>query len=132
ADGARQRIDLTELSPMLTARPDQSIYILREHLVKQLVTFDQQRVAQMNFESVRPRIRPMLVNGKDVQELNGELAQGSQLPTRAIVGDLYWIAVVRWEGTIPATPIGPKVLTSWNTAAEQVQRQALSNLAGEA
>src|SRR2546426_1043007 len=73
ADGVRQRVNLSEIAPMLTAQPDQSIYILREHLVKQLATFDQQGLAQMSFESIRPRIRPMLVNGKDVQEVITEL-----------------------------------------------------------
>src|SRR5947209_10274673 len=53
ADGVRQRIDLAELSSALTAQPDQTDLILREYILKQLIPFDQERLARMSFDSVR-------------------------------------------------------------------------------
>src|SRR2546430_17364981 len=102
---------------------------MREYLLKQLIPFDQDRVAHMNLESVRKRIRPMLVNGLDVQEISTQL--GSQAPTRTVFGDLYWISVVRWDGTRPATPIGPKAVASWNISADEISKIDLSNLAAD-
>jgi hypothetical protein len=130
ADGIRQRIDLSELAPALTAQPDKTFPILREHLGRQLVPFDQERLAHMSLQSVSKRIRPMLANGADVQDLSVQL--GSTTPTKTIFGDLYWIAVVRWEAPRPATPIGPKVMAAWNVSIDNLNKLALTNLAGEA
>ena len=129
ADGVRQRIDLAELSSALTAQPDQTDLILREYILKQLIPFDQERLARMSFDSVRKWIRPMLFNGQDVQEISTQL--GSQPPTRTIFADLYWVAVVRWDAPRPATPIGPKAVASWNIPADEISKLALSNLAAD-
>ena len=71
----------------------------------------------------------MLVNGEQVQEISSRV--GSQVPTRTVFADLYWIAVVRWDAPRPATPIGPKVVASWNVAADQINQLALANLASD-
>jgi hypothetical protein len=129
ADGIRHSVDLSDLAPALTAQPDQTYVILREHLSKQLIPFDQERLAHMSFESIRKRIRPMLANGADVQDLTVQL--GSQPPMRTIFGDLYWIPVARWDAPRPGTPIGPKVLAAWKIASDEINKLALSNLAAD-
>jgi hypothetical protein len=129
ADGQRHRVDLSEVAPALTAQPDQTYVILREYLFKQLVPFDQERLARMSLESVRKRIRPMLVNGTDLQDLTTQL--GSQPPTRTIFGDLYWVPVVRWDAPRPATPIGPKALAAWKFAIDEINKLAMANLAAD-
>jgi hypothetical protein len=129
ADGVRQRLDLAELAPALTAQPDKTFPILREHLSRQLIPFDQERLAHMSLESVRKRVRPMLANGADVQDLTEHL--GSTTPTKTIFGDLYWIAVVKWEAPRPATPIGPKVAAAWNVSIDNLNKLAMTNLAGD-
>ncbi|HEV8607698.1 MAG TPA: hypothetical protein VGQ99_20350, partial [Tepidisphaeraceae bacterium] len=127
ADGIRDRLDLSELAPTLTAQPDQIHAILREQLLRQLIPFDQERLARASFQDLRKRIRPMLFNGADVQELSTQL--GSQLPTRTIFADLYWLPVIRWDAPRPATPIGPKPLASWKIPNDEINQLALANLA---
>jgi len=129
ADGLRQRFDLSSLAAELTAQPDQTYFILREHLQRQIVPFDQERLARMSLESIRKRIRPMLINGPDVQELSTQL--GAQPPIRSIFADLYWLPVVRWESPRPATPIGPKAIASWKVPADEINQLALSNIAAD-
>ena len=129
ADSLRHRVDLSEVSSALTAQPDKTYNILREYLGKKLIPFDQDRLSRASFDSVRKRIRPMLLNGPDLQDLTINL--GSQPPTRTIVGDLYWIPVVRWDAPRPPTPIGPKVIQAWKTAIDEVNKLALSNLAND-
>jgi hypothetical protein len=129
ADAIRERLELSELAPTLTAQPDQIHAILREQLLRQLIPFDQQRLAHASFNDIRKRIRPMLFNGADVHELSTQL--GSQLPTRTLFADLYWIPVVRWDAPRPATPIGPKALGSWKVANDELNQLALANLAAD-
>jgi hypothetical protein len=129
ADGVRQRVDLNELSAALTAQPDQTYIILREYLLKQLLPFDQERLSRVSLESVRKRIRPMMLNGAELQEISTQL--GSAAPARTVFADLYWLAVVRWDAPRPATPIGPKVIASWKIPADEISKIALSNLASD-
>jgi hypothetical protein len=129
ADAMRERLDLSDLAPALTAQPDQTFVILREYISRQLVPFDQERLAHMSFESVRKRVRPMLINGADVQELTAQLS--SQPATRTIFGDLYWLPVVRWDAPRPATPIGPKAIAAWNIATDELNKLALANVAAD-
>jgi len=129
ADGVRQRVELNEMSATLTAQPDQVYVILRDYLQRQLIPFDQERLAHVSFESIRKRVRPMLLNGADAQDISMQL--GSAVPTRTVFADLYWIPVVKWEAPRPATPIGPKVASSWNISADEITKIAISNLAGD-
>jgi hypothetical protein len=90
----------------------------------------------MSFDSVRGRIRPMLINGYDLADLNASIAQPLSLPARTLFADLYWIPVVRWNeanapATRPPTPIGPRVLASWNIPADQLHPLALNNVASD-
>jgi len=129
ADGVRQRVELNPVADALTAQPDEVYVILREYLLKQVIPFDQQRLQRLSFENVRKRIRPMLLNGMELQDISTDL--GSAPPCRTVFADLYWIPVVRWDALRPATPIGGKAMANWKVAAEEISKLAIANLAND-
>ena len=83
----------------------------------------------MSLQSVRTRVRPMLINGAQIQDLTLQL--GAAPPTRTIFADLYWIAVVRWDAPRPATPIGNKLSAAWKISSDELAKLAMENLAGD-
>lgn len=129
ADGMSQKLDLLEVAPALTAQPDQSYIILREHLSRQLIPFDQERLVHMSFASVRQRVRPMLANGGDVQDLTSAL--DSAPATQTVFADLYWLPVVRWNAPRPPTPIGAKAIAAWKVSSDDLNKLAMENLAAD-
>jgi hypothetical protein len=131
ADGLRHQIDLSPIAEPLAAESARSTEVLREHLRRQLPAFDQQRMAKLPLERVRPRIRPVLVNSVRLDEASAAFAGDAPLPAKHVIFDLYWIPAVRWQQRAVATPVGPEALKAWQIPLEDLQRIALDNLRGE-
>lgn len=131
ADGVRHQIDLSPIAEPLAAESTRSTEVLREHLRRQLPSFDQQRMAKLPLERVRGRIRPILVNSTKLDEASAAIGGGVPLPAKHVVFDLYWIPAVRWQHGTVATPVGPEALTAWQVPLEELQRIAIDNVRGE-
>ena len=131
ADGVRHAIDLSPVADSLSAQNARSNEILREHVRRQLPVFDQQRMAKLPLEQVRSRIRPMLINGKRLDEMSTSVTGGVPLPAKHVVADLYYLPAVRWQPGGVASPVGPQALRAWQLSVDEVDRLAMDNLRGE-
>lgn len=128
ADGASQVIDLSPLLPVLSAQSGRTDEIVRRHLAQQLPRFDQQRLAHRSLESVRGRLRPMLVSADQLSQLAAMLGGTTRPHAPLVAAGLNWVAAVRWQEAGPLTPVGPEALAAWGVSAEQVGQMALANL----
>lgn len=130
-DGVREEIDLSPISESLAAESTRSTEILREHLGRHLAGFEQRRMSKLPLSKVRPRIRPLLINGTRLDQTSAALTGGAPLPAKHIVFDLYWVPAVRWQDDGVATPVGPEALKAWQISLDELQRIALENLRGQ-
>jgi hypothetical protein len=130
ADGVRQEIDLEPLKAVLAAQSGRAGMSIREHLRRILPEFDQKRLAQMSFEQVRGKLRPMLINGAQLLEIQTSDRSQEIYPATTIAGGLHWLPGVRWSPEA-ISPVGPGALRAWNVDAAEVSRAALENAARE-
>src|SRR5688500_6167330 len=116
ADGVRQAIDLSPLGEILAAQSGRAGLTLREHVRKKLPEFDQKRLARLSFESVRGKLRPMLINGAQLLEIQTSDGNQEIYPANTVAAGLYWVPGVRWSPQA-ITAVGPGAMRAWNVEA---------------
>lgn len=127
-DGLRRTIDLTPIEHQLAGQTGSTDSILEPYLRQQLSEFDRHRLPQLSLEQVRPLIRPVLLNGRQLTEWQALYADEGPLHSTEIVPDLHWAPAARWGRASDPVPLGPATLRAWGIGPPQADEMALHHL----
>jgi len=126
ADSVERTIDLTPIAEKLSGNPGKEREPIRALLSSEMHQFDRARLTSMGFDQAKSLLYPLLANNRQLSELSKDPA--SPTLSRAIVGDLNWVPIIRWPGTEAWTPVDPGVVNSWYVAKDVVIDAAIGNL----